>query len=63
MIHWVVFDFSSFSWCLEMCPEFSIPLSEFVACPIRHPICPIFTSLVVMPRVFTALYLLVAYDH
>jgi len=45
-----------------MCPESSIPHSEFVACPTKHPTCLIFASLEVMLRVFTVLHLLVAYD-
>jgi len=56
MIHRVFSSFSSFSGCLEMCPEFSIPLLEFIACPTRHPTCLIFTSLEVMPRVSSALH-------
>ena len=62
MIHQVVFDFSCFSECSEMCPESGISLSEFVACPTGHPICPIFTSLEIMLRVSTKLHLPVAYD-
>jgi len=38
MIHQVVFSFSFFSECLKMCPESSIPLSNLVKCPTRHPI-------------------------
>jgi len=62
MIHSAVFSFSSFSGCLEMYPESSIPLSKFVTCPNRHPICSIFASLEVMPRVYIVLHLPVAYD-
>ena len=61
MTHSVIFSFSSFSGCLEMYSESSIPLSEFVACPSRHPICSIFASLEVMPRVYIV-HLPVAYD-
>ena len=60
MIQRVVSDFSSFSRCLEICLEFSVPLTEFVARPTKYPICPIFILLEVMPRVSTALHLLVA---
>jgi len=38
------------------------PLSEFVACPTRHPTWPIFASLEVMPRVSIVLHLPIAYD-
>ena len=62
MIHHVVSDFSSFNECLKMRHESNIPLSEFVACPTRHPICPIFASLEVVPKVFIALHLPIAYD-
>ena len=62
MIHQVVFGFSFFSECLKMYPEYSIPLSEFVACPTRHPTCLIFASLEIMPRVSTALHLPVTYN-
>jgi len=62
MIHQIISDFSSFSWCLKMCTESSIPLSEFVAYSTRHPICLIFASLEVMSRVSTALHLPVVYD-
>ena len=51
-----------FNRCWEMCPESSIPLSESVVCATRHLTCPIFASLEVMPRVSTAVHLLVAYD-
>jgi len=34
VIHQVVSDFFSFSGCLEICHESSVP--EFVACPTRH---------------------------
>ena len=61
-IHQVVFD-CSFSGCLEMCPDSSVPLSEFVARPTRPPTCPILGSLKVMPRVSTALHLPVAHDN
>ena len=62
MIHWVVFGFSSFSGCLEICLESNILLSEFVACLTRHLTCPIFALLEVMHRMSTALHLPVAYD-
>jgi len=45
-----------------MCPDSRIPLSEFVSCPTRHLICHIFAPLEVIPRVFIALYVHVAYD-
>jgi len=61
IIHQVVSDFSSFSGCLEMRTESSISLLEFVACLTRHPICPIFASLKIMPRVSITLYLHIAY--
>jgi len=60
-IHQVVSDFSSVV-CLEMCPESSILLLKFVACPTKHPTCPIFASLKVMPIVSIVLHLPVAYD-
>ena len=31
MIHWEVSNFSSFSECLEICPESSIPITKLVA--------------------------------
>jgi len=52
MIYPVVSGFSSFSGSLEMCPESSIQLSEFVAYPTRHLICLIFSPLEVIPRVY-----------
>jgi len=62
MIYQVVSEFS-FSGCLEMCPKSSIPLSELVKYPTRHPRCPIFASFKIMPRMSTILHLHVAYDN
>ena len=45
-----------------MSPKSSISLSKLVKCPTRHPICLIFASLEIIPRVSIALHLLVAYD-
>ena len=56
IIHQVVSDFSSFSKCLEIYSESTIPLSEFVACPTTHPTCSIFV-LEVMLKVSTTLRL------
>jgi len=62
IIHQVISDYYFFSVCLEMYPESSILLSKFIAYPTRHPICPIFASLEVMPRASTALHLPFAYN-
>ena len=52
MIHQEVFGFfSSFSGCLEICPESSVSLTEFVAHLCRHPIYPFCLHLRVMPRI------------
>jgi len=37
--------------------------SEFIACPTRHPMCLIFASLKIIPRVYIALHLPVAHDN
>ena len=55
IIHQVISVFSSFNGYLEICPEFSIPLLAFIACPT-------FASLEVMRKVSIALHLPVAYD-
>ena len=67
MIYQVVSGFSSFSACLEIYPESNVPLSKLVACPTRHPICPIFTSFEVMPRLcllycIFLLYMMISLD-
>jgi len=40
VIHREVFDFSSFSGCLQIYPESNVPLTAFVAHLLRHPIYP-----------------------
>ena len=62
MIHQKVFDFSSFSGCLDIYPESSIPLTESVTHLSRHHIYPFFLPSGVIPRISTTLNLLVAFD-
>jgi len=62
MIHQEVCDFSSFSRCLENCPESCVLLTAFVAHLPRHPIYLFCLHLGVMPRVSNALHLPVAFD-
>ena len=62
MIRWEVSNFSSFSECLEICPECSIPLTKSVTPLSRHPIYSLFFPLGVMLRLSITLHLLVVFD-
>jgi len=62
MIQQVIFSASSFTGCVEFIPESSLPLAGFDVCHIRHPIYLLLSSLGVMSKVPTVLYLYVAHD-
>jgi len=63
MIHREVYDFSSFSGCLKIYPEFGIPLTESVASFPRQSYVSLSLSSGVMLRKFTTLHLHVAFDN
>ena len=62
MIRQEVSNFSSFSRCLEIYPESSLSLTEYVAHFLKHPMYLISLPSGVMPRVSTALHLPVTFD-
>jgi len=55
-------DFSSFSGCLKICLESSVPLTKSIALLPRHPMYSLSLSLGVIPKVSTVLHFLVAFD-
>ena len=63
MIQYMASSASSFTDCLELIPESSLPLARLNVCHPRYHIYLLFLSLRVIPRVPTALHLHVAHDN